>query len=115
MVYTFAFSVGCFINGDWEIIECVIDFKPLEEKEHEGLYGGKAFVDGTCKIGSLNKISQIGDFVAPVIIYPHHTASASPLTMCLSIMFLFQLSLASFWLNMGYLHHLTYTFAMCAT
>jgi hypothetical protein len=35
----------------------VIDFKPLEDKEHEGLYGGKAFVDGACKIGSFDKIS----------------------------------------------------------
>ena len=96
MVYTFACSVGCFINGDWEIIKHVIDFKPLKEKEHEGLYGGKAFIDGMCKIGSLNKISQIGDFVAPVITYPHHTASASSLTMCLSMMFLFQLSLTFF-------------------
>lgn len=57
MVYTFACSVGCFINDDWEIIERVIDFKPLEDKEHEGLYGGKAFVDGACKIGSFDKIS----------------------------------------------------------
>lgn len=57
MVYTFACSVGCFINNDWEIVERVIDFKPLEDKEHEGLYGGKAFVDGACKIGSLDKIS----------------------------------------------------------
>jgi hypothetical protein len=29
----------------------------LRIKEHEGLYGGKAFVDGACKISSLHKIS----------------------------------------------------------
>ena len=57
MVYSFACSVACFINDDWEIIERVIDFKPLEDKEHEGLYGGKAFVEGACKIGGFNKIS----------------------------------------------------------
>jgi hypothetical protein len=44
------------MNKDWEIIECVVDFKPLEDKEHQGLYGGKAFTDGASKIGSLNKI-----------------------------------------------------------
>jgi len=44
MVYTFACSVRCFINDDWEIIECVIDFKPLEDKEHKGLYDGKALL-----------------------------------------------------------------------
>ena len=56
MVYTFACTIACFINDDWEIIERVIDFKPLEDKEHEGLYGGKAFADGACKIGGLDKI-----------------------------------------------------------
>jgi len=35
----------------------VIDFKPLEDKEHAGLYSGKAFVDGASKIGSVDKIS----------------------------------------------------------
>ena len=24
MVYTFAYTIGCFINEDWEIIECVV-------------------------------------------------------------------------------------------
>jgi hypothetical protein len=60
-MYTFACSVGCFINDDWEIVEHVIDFKPLEDKEHEGLYSGKAFADGACKIGSLKKISLTFD------------------------------------------------------
>jgi hypothetical protein len=59
MVYTFACTVGCFINDDWEIIERVIDFKPLEDKEHEGLYGGKAFADSARKIGGLDKISSV--------------------------------------------------------
>jgi hypothetical protein len=57
MVYTFACFVGCFINDDWEIIKHVIDFKPLEDKKYEGLYGRKAFVDEACWISSFNKIS----------------------------------------------------------
>jgi hypothetical protein len=61
MVYTFACTVGCFVNDDWEIIERVIDFKPLEDKEHQGLYGGRAFVDGARKIGGLDKISPMCD------------------------------------------------------
>ena len=55
MVYTFAGTVGCFINDDWELIEHVIDFKLLGEKEHQGLYGGKAFVNAMSDIG-LDKI-----------------------------------------------------------
>jgi len=46
MVYTFVCTIACFINDDWEITERVINFKPLEDKEHEGLYGGKAFANG---------------------------------------------------------------------
>jgi hypothetical protein len=59
MVYTFACTIGCFINEDWEIIERVVNFKPLEDKEHQGLYGGKAFTDSASKIGSLHKIRSM--------------------------------------------------------
>jgi hypothetical protein len=76
MVYMFACSIGCFINDDWEIIERVIDFKPLEDKEHEGLHGGKAFADGACKIGGLDKISSIFD---------SGHGSCSPRLHCISI------------------------------
>jgi hypothetical protein len=58
MVFTFACTVSSFINEDWELIEHVVDFKPLEDKEHEGLYAGKAFVNGARKRGGLNKMSQ---------------------------------------------------------
>ncbi|KAJ7588338.1 hypothetical protein C8J56DRAFT_785976 [Mycena floridula] len=57
MVYTFGCTVGTFINDEWEIIERVIDFKVLEDKEHEGIHAGKAFVNGAAKIGGLDKIS----------------------------------------------------------
>jgi hypothetical protein len=55
----FACTIGCFINEDWEIIERVVDFKSLEDKEHQGLYASKAFTDGTSKIGSLHKIGSM--------------------------------------------------------
>ena len=60
MVYTFACTIGSFINEDWELIERVVNFKVLEDKEHEGIHGGKAFVESTCKIRSFDKISQLG-------------------------------------------------------
>ncbi|KAF9032729.1 hypothetical protein BJ165DRAFT_1357695, partial [Panaeolus papilionaceus] len=37
MIYTFAGSIASFINDDWELIERVIDFKPLESEEHQGI------------------------------------------------------------------------------
>ena len=32
MVYTFAFTIGSFINEDWELITYVVDFTPLEDR-----------------------------------------------------------------------------------
>ena len=56
MVYSFACMLGSFIDDDWNLIEHVVDFKVLENKEHEGLYGGKVFVGSACRIGCFNKI-----------------------------------------------------------
>jgi hypothetical protein len=56
MVYTFACTIGSFMNDDWELIQHVVDFAPLQDKEHKGLYAGKAFVDSVCKHGGLDKI-----------------------------------------------------------
>jgi hypothetical protein len=56
MTYSFACTMACFVNDDWEIIKRVVDFNSLAEKEHQGLYGGKAFVNSACSVGSLDKI-----------------------------------------------------------
>lgn len=57
MVHSFACVLGSFIDDDWNIIKRVVDFKVLEDKEHGGLYGGKAFVESCCGIGGFNKMS----------------------------------------------------------
>lgn len=59
MVHTFACTIGQFINDDWEIIEHVVDFKQLEDKEHGGLYGGITLVNSIKECGGLDKISPI--------------------------------------------------------
>ena len=51
-----ACTVGCFINEDWELIERVLDVKPLGDKGNEGVYGGMAFVRGARKCGGTDKI-----------------------------------------------------------
>lgn len=56
MVYTFSCTIGLFISSDWELISYLVDFKPLEDKEHKGLYAGKALVDGARACGCLDKI-----------------------------------------------------------
>lgn len=60
MVYTFACTIALFIDDDWNIIEQVVDFKPLEDKEHEGVLGGMAFVNGAQQRGGLDKMSRHG-------------------------------------------------------
>lgn len=59
MVYTFACTVASFIDDEWDLIEHVIDFKPLEDKEHEGYLGGMAFINGARQRGGLDKMSAI--------------------------------------------------------
>jgi hypothetical protein len=49
MVYTFACTIASFINEDWELIQHVVDFKLLEDKEHEGVQGGFALMNGATK------------------------------------------------------------------
>ncbi|KAJ7451915.1 hypothetical protein FB451DRAFT_949167, partial [Mycena latifolia] len=36
MTFTFAGTIGSWISSDWELIERVLDFHPIEDKEHEG-------------------------------------------------------------------------------
>lgn len=57
MIYTFACTTAFYINDDWELVEHVIDFKPLEANEHEGIHAGYAFFTGARQRGGLSKIS----------------------------------------------------------
>ncbi|KAJ7649685.1 hypothetical protein FB45DRAFT_1049884 [Roridomyces roridus] len=38
MMFTFAGSIGSWITEDWELVERVLDFHPIEDKEHEGTF-----------------------------------------------------------------------------
>ncbi|KAJ7898191.1 hypothetical protein B0H14DRAFT_240027, partial [Mycena olivaceomarginata] len=38
MTWTFAGTIASWITSDWELVERVIDFHPIEDKEHEGQY-----------------------------------------------------------------------------
>ncbi|KAF8142376.1 hypothetical protein K438DRAFT_1450176, partial [Mycena galopus ATCC 62051] len=37
MMFTFCGTIGSWITEDWELVERVLDFHPIEDKEHEGL------------------------------------------------------------------------------
>ena len=63
MIYTFACTIASFIDDDWNLVERIIDFKPLEDKEHEGLYAAMAFIQGARSIGGLDKMSWFPPFL----------------------------------------------------
>ena len=56
MVFTFAGTVAQFINDDWQIVERLVDFYHIQDKEHEGEWAAKAFVRSIKERGSANKI-----------------------------------------------------------
>ena len=57
MVFTFAGTIANFINDDWEIVERLIDFYHIEDKEHEGEHAAAAFVKSAAGRGGLDKMS----------------------------------------------------------
>lgn len=60
MVFSFACTVAFFVDDDWNLIERVVDFRPLDSKDHEGINAAKAFMQGARERGGLNKISFSG-------------------------------------------------------
>jgi hypothetical protein len=87
MVYTFACTMGSFIDEDWKLITYVVDFTPLKNKQHKRLYAGKAFVDGTRERGALNKMCHTYFLFYPSSILSNKfTSQHLQSTMLLSIM-----------------------------
>ncbi|KAF8226500.1 hypothetical protein L208DRAFT_1301557 [Tricholoma matsutake] len=43
MMYSFAGTIASWVTEDWELVEHVIGFEPISDKEHEGEYAAKAF------------------------------------------------------------------------
>ena len=57
MIFTFAATLGNFIDDDWNLVERLVDFYHLEDDEHKGQQAAKAFVRSTAGRGALDKIS----------------------------------------------------------
>ncbi|KAF7362862.1 Dimer-Tnp-hAT domain-containing protein [Mycena venus] len=57
MMFTFAGSIGSWITEDWELVERVLDFHPIEDKEHEGKYAGAAMARRLSELGVLEQLS----------------------------------------------------------
>ena len=58
MRFTFTGSLAGWIDDDdWNLIECIIDFHPIADKEHEGEYAAIGLAKVLQNLGILNKIS----------------------------------------------------------
>lgn len=57
MVYTFGGTIASWIDDDWKLVERVIDFHHMGDKEHAGAHAAKAFVKSASSKGGLDKIS----------------------------------------------------------
>jgi hypothetical protein len=56
MVFTFAGTMATFIDDDWKLVERLVDFYHIQDKEHEGQYAAKGFVKSAAARGGLDKI-----------------------------------------------------------
>jgi len=56
MMFSFAGTIASWISDDWELIERVVDFHPIADKEHEGQYAAQGFAKAMSDMGVLNKI-----------------------------------------------------------
>lgn len=55
-MFSFTGTIANWITDDWKLVERVIDFHPIQEKEHEGVYAAVAFAKTTSQVGILKKI-----------------------------------------------------------
>jgi hypothetical protein len=66
MVFTFAGTIASFIDEDWQLIEQMVTFYHIQDKDHEGEWAAKAFIKTAAKRGGLDKIS-----IHAYLVFPH--------------------------------------------
>jgi hypothetical protein len=62
MMFTFAGTIGSWITEDWELVERVLDFHPIEDKEHQGAYAAIGMGTRLSELDVLEKISLLFPF-----------------------------------------------------
>ena len=66
MMFTFAGTIASWIDDEWNLVEQVIDFHSLADKEHEGVWAAKGFAKAVLSYGRLEKMSIFHSSVAQV-------------------------------------------------
>ena len=59
MVFTFTGTIANWIDDDWQMVERMVNFYHIQDKDHEGEWAAKAFVNTAAERGGLNKMSII--------------------------------------------------------
>jgi hypothetical protein len=59
MTYSYGGMLALYINSNWKLVQRMVDFMVLSEREHEGVYAAVGFVKKAKARGGLNKISVI--------------------------------------------------------
>jgi hypothetical protein len=67
MVFTFAGTIASFIDEDWQLIERMVNFYHIQDKDHKGEWAAKAFVKTAAERGGLDKIS-----IHAHLVFPHN-------------------------------------------
>ena len=67
MVFTFAGTITSFIDEDWQLIERMVNFYHIQDKDHEGEWAAKAFIKTAAERGGLDKIS-----IHAHLVFPHN-------------------------------------------
>ncbi|KAF7372111.1 Eukaryotic translation initiation factor 3 [Mycena venus] len=75
MQYTFAGTILSWIDEQWELVERVVDFRPIEDKEHEGQYAAYGLAKCLSDLEALEKISLSSCHCIPLCLPSLHTLS----------------------------------------
>ena len=67
MVFTFAGTIASFIDEDWQLVEQMVNFYHIQDKDHEGEWAAKAFIKTAAERGDLDKIS-----IHAHLVFPHN-------------------------------------------
>ncbi|TEB11741.1 hypothetical protein FA13DRAFT_1805890 [Coprinellus micaceus] len=83
--------MASFIDDDWNLLEQVIVFNALEDKDHEGVYAARAFIQAVAPREAATKLTSLLEDVA-------HFKARNPFSDLL-----FSVCLTAFF-NINYMH-----------
>ena len=58
-MFTFTSTIASWIDNDWQMIEHMVNFYHIQDKDHEGEWAAKTFVNMEVERGGLDKMSII--------------------------------------------------------